>query len=263
MKILVALCLCGRSITLFAQQSALSFMPPIQAQPLAHFVTSGNWPLKWVGQTFTEEDQLKQVVLQNRSNRTIIGFQLGWAVFIPEGCGYPEAEASRKETHVAPFENRRVGPGETVTVGPYHLSSESIRALARHTGSPAVVAQIGLSRVRYSDGGETFSAFESLGAFGPEPSCQARGNQAWNAPHTFTSTERVYSENKYGISLRFPGTYDLKEGQLGKEVGLGYLGPIPMDFVAPGGVRVVTVVMPPHSYPNTDFNTAFVTLSVN
>jgi hypothetical protein len=181
MKILVALCLFGPSMTLFAQQSALSLMSAIEAQPVAHFVTSGDWPLKWVGQTFTEEDQLRQLVLQNRSSRTIIGFQLGWVVFIPDGCGYPEAEAPRRETHVAPFEDRRVGPGETVTIGPYYLSSESIRALARHTGSPVVVGQIGLSRVRYSDGGETFSAFERVGAFGPEPSkypCQTTGTKS-------------------------------------------------------------------------------------
>jgi hypothetical protein len=265
MKILPALCLFGLAITLLAQQSALSMMPPIEAQPLAHFVTSGDWPLKWVAQTFTEEDQLKEVVLQNRSSRIITGFQLGWVVFIPDGCGFPEAEAPRRETHVAQFEDRRVGPGEAVTVGPYHLSSESIRASARHTGSPVVVAQIGLSRVRYSDGGETFSAFERLGAFGPEPSkspCQATRNQKANAPHAFPGPQSLYS-SKYGISVGVPALYQLKVGELGQEVGLGYLGPIPMEFVAVGGVRAATVVMPPHSYPNTDFNTAFVTVSVN
>src|SRR5438067_792111 len=125
MKILVALWLFGPSVTLFAQQSALPLSSGIEAQPVAHFVTSGDWPLKWVGQTFTEEDQLKQVVLQNRSRQTIIGFQLGWVVFIPGGCGYPEAGAPRRESHVAPSEDRRVGPGETVTIGPYHLSSDS------------------------------------------------------------------------------------------------------------------------------------------
>ena len=72
-----------------------------------------------------------------------------------------------------------------------------------------------------------------------------------------------YSEKNYGLSLQYPSNYKLKEGELGDEDTLGYLGPIPMEFVATGGVRVVTVEVPPDSYPGTDFNTAFVTLSVN
>lgn len=190
MKVLVAFSLCGLSITLFAQQNALLLIPPVESQPRAHFVTSGDWPLKWVSQTFTEEDQLKEVVLRNVSKQTIIGFQLGWAVLIPEGCGVKEAGIPRAETHVAPYESRRVSPGETVAVGPYHLSGESISALARHAHSPAVVAQIGLYRVRYSVGGETISAFEQLGAFAPETStypCQNNETRQATALKTFTS----------------------------------------------------------------------------
>jgi hypothetical protein len=72
-----------------------------------------------------------------------------------------------------------------------------------------------------------------------------------------------YTNEEYGISLQFPSNYMLKEGELGNEYTLGYLGTIPMKFTAPGGVRVVTVALPRNSYPETDFNTAFVTLSVN
>lgn len=265
MKIVPAVCVFGLAIRVLAQQGASPLRRPIEAQPLAHFVTSGNWPLKWIGQMFTEEDQLKELVLQNQSNRAITGFQLGWVVFIPDGCGFPEAEAPRRETHLAPFEDRRVGPGETVTVGPYHLSSESIRALARHTGSPAVITQIGLYRVRYSEGGEMVYPFERLGAFGPEPSkfpCQATEDEDANTPRALP-IPRSLASGKYGISVQVPPPYQLKAGKLGREVGLGYLGPIPMEFVASGGLRVATVVMAPHSYPNTDFNTAFVTVSVN
>ncbi len=77
------------------------------------------------------------------------------------------------------------------------------------------------------------------------------------------AAQAKYFNKKYGISLQFPNAYKLKEGELGEEDTLGYLGPIPMEFVAPGGVRVVTVEIPPSSFPGTDFNTAFVTLSVN
>jgi hypothetical protein len=202
MKVLVAFCLCGFSITMFAQQSALSLIPPVESQPHAHFVTSGDWPLKWVSQTFTEEDQLKEVVLRNVTNQTITGFQLGWAVFIPEGCGVTEAGVPRGETHVAPYESRSVAPGETVTVGPYHLSSESIKALANHAHSPAVVAQIGLYRVQYGVGGEIISAFEQMGAFGPEVSsypCQNKEAPKADVLNTFTSRDGVFQFKYSGL----------------------------------------------------------------
>ena len=48
-----------------------------------------------------------------------------------------------------------------------------------------------------------------------------------------------------------------------KDMGMGYLGPIPMEFVAPGGVRVVTIETPTDSYPGTDFVNAFFTVSIN
>jgi hypothetical protein len=168
MKTVLALCFCGLSLHLFAQQSPLSFMRPVDSQPRAYFVTSGGSSLKWIGQTFTEEDQLKEVELQNVSTQTVTGFQLAWVVFVPEGCGVTEPGVARKEFHLAPYETRSVKPGETVAVGPYHFSADSITNLARHAHSPAVVAQIGLYRVRSSKTGEMISGVEQMGAFGPE-----------------------------------------------------------------------------------------------
>jgi hypothetical protein len=84
----------------------------------------------------------------------------------------------------------------------------------------------------------------------------------WLAP--VLTAQSKYSNSTYGISLRYPKDYELKEGKLAKnDRGLGYLGPIPMEFVAPGGVRVVTIEAPPNSYPGTDFVNAFFTVSVN
>src|ERR1035441_7762466 len=75
-----------------------------------------------------------------------------------------------------------------------------------------------------------------------------------------------YHSAQYGISFRYPSTYDLKPGDLGDVEGdewrLGYLGPIPMEFAASGGVRVVTVKMPSSAYPGTDLDIAFFTVSV-
>jgi len=197
MKVFVVLFLVALPAGLFAQQGR-PLSPLVQSQPSAHFITSGDWPLKWIGQTFTEEDELKEVVLRNISSRTIDGFQLGWVVFIPEGCGVMEAGVPRKEIHLGPYEARKVAPGESVTVGPYHFSGDSITALARHAHSPAVVAQVSLYRVRYSDGGETISALEQLGSFGAEPStypCQANKILDANTMNTFTSPDDAFTFN--------------------------------------------------------------------
>lgn len=78
------------------------------------------------------------------------------------------------------------------------------------------------------------------------------------------SAQLKYSDTKYGVSFQYPKGYDLKEGTLGdQDTGMGYLGPIPMEFVAPGGVRVVTIETPAGSYPGTDFVNAFFTVSIN
>ncbi|HXH50658.1 MAG TPA: hypothetical protein VNM47_15055 [Terriglobia bacterium] len=73
-----------------------------------------------------------------------------------------------------------------------------------------------------------------------------------------------YSNPTYGLSLQYPKSYQVIEGKLGQNnLGLGYLGSIPMEFVAPGGVRIVTIEAPNGSYPGTDFVNAFFTVSVN
>ena len=78
------------------------------------------------------------------------------------------------------------------------------------------------------------------------------------------SAQSKYANRTYGISLLYPKGYILKEGDLGdKDLGLGYLGPIPMEFAMPGGIRVMTVEPPVGSYPGTDFVNAFFTFSVN
>lgn len=72
-----------------------------------------------------------------------------------------------------------------------------------------------------------------------------------------------YTNKVYGISFEFPEGYKLHRGELGDDYSLGYLGAIPMEFSAPGGIRLATVEVPASLYPNTDFNAAFVTVSVN
>jgi hypothetical protein len=82
-------------------------------------------------------------------------------------------------------------------------------------------------------------------------------------PPATLAAQSGYTNKVYGISLRFPDGYKLHRGELGNEYSLGYLGPIPMEFAAPGGERLATIELPADHYPNTDFNAAFVTVSVN
>lgn len=196
MKVLTLFFVLEFSLTLVAQETKVNrarpYVPWVEVQPTAHFVRPNDPPLRWISQTITDEDQLKELVLQNISNDTIVGFQLGWAIFIPEGCGVNEAGVSRQETHRAPYETRTVAPGETVTVGPYHFSTKSITDLERHAHSPAVVAQIGIFRVRFAKGRETISPFEQLGAFGQEVStfsCQTQGTVDGNVLETLRSDD--------------------------------------------------------------------------
>jgi hypothetical protein len=77
------------------------------------------------------------------------------------------------------------------------------------------------------------------------------------------ATSRHFDEEPYGVSLDSPRRYILTEGGLPEmDAGLGYLGPIPMEFAEPGGVRIVTVEVPPRAHLGTDFVNAFVTVSV-
>jgi hypothetical protein len=72
-----------------------------------------------------------------------------------------------------------------------------------------------------------------------------------------------YANKRYGITLKYPANYHLTEGELKDSVGLGYLGDIPVEFVAIGGVRVVTIEAPAGSYPGTDFVNSFFTINTN
>jgi len=59
------------------------------------------------------------------------------------------------------------------------------------------------------------------------------------------ATSLQYSNEEYGVAFDAPKGYLLKEGDLPEmDRGLGYLGPIPMHFAQPGGIRLATVEPP-------------------
>src|SRR5207302_47902 len=73
-------------------------------------------------------------------------------------------------------------------------------------------------------------------------------------------TTATYVNSEYGVSITYPRKYGLK---LGDEAQLSWpgLGPVPTDFVKPGGVMLAAVELPASLYPDTDFASAFVNVS--
>ncbi|HKN16337.1 MAG TPA: hypothetical protein VJX47_05325 [Candidatus Sulfotelmatobacter sp.] len=76
------------------------------------------------------------------------------------------------------------------------------------------------------------------------------------APPTLT-----YADKTSGVSFQYPRKYALKTGDAATE--LVSSGPIPMDFVQPGGVALAAVSLPESTYPNSDLASAFFNVSVN
>jgi hypothetical protein len=75
-------------------------------------------------------------------------------------------------------------------------------------------------------------------------------------------TTATYVNGEYGVSITYPRKYGLK---LGDEAQLTWpgLGPVPTDFVKPGGTTVAAIEVPASLYPDTNFASAFVNMSVN
>jgi hypothetical protein len=78
------------------------------------------------------------------------------------------------------------------------------------------------------------------------------------------ATSLQFSNEEYGVAFDAPKGYVLKEGELPEmDRGLGYLGPIPMHFAAPGGVRLATVEPPQGLHLGTNFVNEFFTVSAH
>jgi hypothetical protein len=78
------------------------------------------------------------------------------------------------------------------------------------------------------------------------------------------ATSLQYSNEEYGVAFDAPKGYVLKEGELPEmDRGLGYLGPIPMHFAQPGGLRLATVEPPQGIHLGTNFVNEFFTISAH
>ena len=76
------------------------------------------------------------------------------------------------------------------------------------------------------------------------------------------ATSLQFSNEEYGVAFDAPKGYLLREGELpSMDRGLGYLGPIPMHFAEPGGIRLATVEPPQGLHVGTNFVNEFFTVS--
>jgi len=70
-----------------------------------------------------------------------------------------------------------------------------------------------------------------------------------------------YVNGDAGVSFDYPRKYALKTGDAANE--LVSSGPVPMDFIQPGGVALAAVALPESTYPNSDLASAYFDVSVN
>lgn len=100
----------------------------------------------------------------------------------------------------------------------------------------------------------------------PIPATPAPIMQAENKPapkkvvHKKPSTVN-YTDKTYGVSFEYPRRYAIETGDAA--TGLLVSSPLPMNFVAPGGVALAAVELPETGFANTDFSSAYFNVSVN
>lgn len=70
-----------------------------------------------------------------------------------------------------------------------------------------------------------------------------------------------YTDKNAGITFEYPRRYAIETGDAASELLAST--PLPMNFVAPGGVALAAVELPETSFANTDFSSAFFNVSVH
>jgi hypothetical protein len=70
-----------------------------------------------------------------------------------------------------------------------------------------------------------------------------------------------YTDKNTGVTFEYPRRYAIETGDAVADVLMS--SPVPMNFVAPGGVALAAVELPESIYTNTDFSSAFFDVSVH
>jgi hypothetical protein len=70
-----------------------------------------------------------------------------------------------------------------------------------------------------------------------------------------------YTDKTYGVTFEYPRRYAIETGDAATDLLTS--SPVPMNFVAPGGLALAAVELPETSFANTDFSSAFFNVSVH
>jgi hypothetical protein len=106
---------------------------------------------------------------------------------------------------------------------------------------------------------------------GPQPVSPDPSTPALSTPAQPTARKRrvqrrvplaTYSDPAYGVTVRYPKNYVLREGDQSRLTWPGSR-PVLTDFIKPGGVTLAAIALPDGFYGKKDIAAAFVNLSVN
>jgi hypothetical protein len=96
----------------------------------------------------------------------------------------------------------------------------------------------------------------------PAPVAQAESKPVPKKPVVRKKPATVnYTDKTYGVTFEYPRRYAIETGDAASE--LIQTNPVPMNFVAPGGVALAAVELPETGFLNTDFSSAFFNVSVH
>ncbi|HTT17710.1 MAG TPA: hypothetical protein VMG82_02115 [Candidatus Sulfotelmatobacter sp.] len=96
----------------------------------------------------------------------------------------------------------------------------------------------------------------------PAPVAQAESKPAPKKSVVHKKPATVnYTDKTYGVTFEYPRRYAIETGDAASE--LIQTNPVPMNFVAPGGVALAAVELPETGFLNTDFSSAFFNVSVH
>jgi hypothetical protein len=122
-----------------------------------------------------------------------------------------------------------------------------------------IVLFLAVSCSKKSDNAAKISAPSAPAATNPVPSTTSAAvpEQPKKATKKHRPANATYVNGTYGVSFSYPRKYSLQTGNKNSQV------PIPASFLKPGIVEVASVDMPDDSYPDTDFSSALLNVSVN
>jgi len=96
----------------------------------------------------------------------------------------------------------------------------------------------------------------------PTPVAQAESKPAPKKSVVHKKPATVnYTDKTYGVTFEYPRRYAIETGDAASE--LIQTNPVPMNFVASGGVALAAVELPETGFLNTDFSSAFFNVSVH